>query len=158
MPYNHRWLLLLGPLAFLVGGALYLSSPPQYPAPPPAIEPHDGGGLPGDPDSPQIAKMSLPWFRAPLPVAVPRAAAVPAAPLPIPIPKPSVPIDRTSLAYVGAYTDQNGTKTYFFKYLPTGQALVVGSDRPYKGWSLTGATDKAFSLSSASGGLYEVAR
>jgi hypothetical protein len=103
--------------------------------------------------APQVELLSCPWFRAPPPESkpLPKPAKAP------PLPPPSTPVDRTRVAFLGSYLDQSGTRVYFFKYLPTGQVMVLRPGAIEKGWTLKDISDKSFSLS-GTGGLYEVAR
>lgn len=61
------------------------------------------------------------------------------------------------MVFVGSYKDTSVKETYFFKYLPTGQIIVLRLGETIKGWTLQAVNDAAFSLA-ANGGLYAVAR
>ena len=80
-------------------------------------------------------------------------------PTPTPAPAPVVPVrvDKSSVQFVGSSKDQDGQTTYFFKFVPTGQVLLLRLAQAQNGWSLVEVLDRRFGLQGP-GGQYEVAR
>lgn len=148
-------LAIAGAAALILGCALRFGARPEMPRPPSLAE-RSSNRPPAlaERASPSPDDLSGPWYKTPrLP---PRQA--PKAPASAPLPaEPPPRVDKSSLSYLGSYKDKGGSTAYFFKYLPSGQVVVLKPGETVKGWTLKTISEKAFTLS-GSGGLYEVPR
>ncbi len=140
--------LALAALAvFLLGLALYFGGKTPAEAPPVLTE-RSQKAKPQiqDPDL-SVEALSGPWFRSPPVVSAPPPRAV----------KAPVHIDNTSVTFLGSSIDKNGTPTFFFKNLQSGQVILLALGETKKGWTLKTVGDRTFTLL-GSGGVYEVSR
>jgi hypothetical protein len=148
MPSLNKGFLAASVLVFLLGAGLYLGDRPSVLGPPALIERPRRQTLTVAQDSPTMsATLSDPWFRMPI-VAV--------SPPPKPVAAP-VHVDTTSLTFLGSSTDQDGTPSYFFKFAPTGQVVILKAGETKKGWTLASVVDRSFILS-GTGGQFEATR
>jgi hypothetical protein len=139
---------------FILGLGLFLGQRPQAEMPP-AIAERSLLPRPQAQDPfPSVEALAGPWFRRPPP------AILPSLPKPKPAPAPvaeALRVDKASIIVLGSSKDRGGAPTYFFKYIPSGQVMILKPGETNKGWTLKAINDKSFTLS-GSGGLYEVAR
>jgi len=139
--------LAVGIGAFVLGLGLYLGLRPLAEAPPVlAARSQEIQAQVQDP-FPAIEMLSGPWYRT-MPVVI--------APPPKPVPAP-LRLDSTSMIFLGSSKDREGTPTYFFKFAPSGQAIILKLGETKKGWTLKAVSDQKFSLLGL-GGEYEVGR
>ena len=140
-------ILAAGTLVCLLGLGLFLGLRPLAEAPPaPAARSQEVQAQAQDP-FPSVETLSGPWYRA-----APVAVAPPVKPAAAP-PR----LDATSVTFLGSSKDQDGTPTFFFKFAPSGQVIILKLGETKKGWTLKAVNDQKFTLS-GSGGEYEVAR
>jgi hypothetical protein len=154
MQFSPKWLVSFGTFLFFLGLGLYLRQSPEMSAPPKSLSVATPVKAPEATIFPSVEYLSGPWFRRPKVVPLQRTKVMPVA---AKSPATAQPIDRTSMVFVGSYKDTSVKETYFFKYLPTGQIIVLRLGETIKGWTLQAVNDAAFSLA-ANGGLYAVAR
>lgn len=143
----HRVFLLVGAALFLVGLGLFLGIRPSVVPPPILTERLQEVAARAEEPFPSVETLSGPWFRV-----VP----VPAVPQLKPQ-APSPRTDNTNVLFLGSSKDPDGTPTFFFKFVPTSQVMVLKSGETRKGWTLKAVSDQMFTLV-GSGGIYEVAR
>jgi hypothetical protein len=147
MSFFPKVILAAGMGVFLLGLGLYLGLRPPIEAPPaPAARLQEARAQAQDP-FPPVETLSGPWYRA-----APVAVALPSKPAAAPQRS-----DVTSVTFLGSSKDQDGTPTFFFKFAPSGQVMVLKLGETKKGWTLKAVSDQKFTLS-GSGGQYEVAR
>ena len=131
----------------VLGLGLYLGLRPPVEAPPAAAARAQEAQAQAQDPFPPVETLSGPWYRAaPVVIVLP--------------PKPAAPtprLDITSVAFLGSSKEQDGTPTYFFKFAPSGQVIILKLGETKKGWTLKAVSDQKFTLS-GSGGQYEVAR
>lgn len=139
--------LVAGLLVFLLGLVLLLFAKAPFPAPPAIIERQQIIQTVAQDPAPTLGSLSGPWFRTPI-VAV--------APSPKPAARPAQ-VDTTSVTLVGSSKDEDGLPSYFFKYAPSGQVIILKTGETKKSWTLKAVDDHAFTLIGP-GGQYEVAR
>ncbi len=151
MPFFHKALLAGGSAVFLLGVALLVRAPQVASTPPAVSHPLQQAPIAAPDPFPSIELLSAPWYR---PSPPPRPA--PVAPPPA-VPPAPVRVDTTSVSFLGSSRDLDGTPTYFFKFIPTGQVITLKLGETRKGWTLEGITAQKFTLSS-SGVRYEVNR
>ena len=65
-------------------------------------------------------------------------------------------IDTTSVTLLGSSKDGDGEPSYFFKYAPSGQVIILRAGESKKGWTLKTVGDHAFTLLGP-GGQFEAA-
>ena len=135
-------------VAFLLGLGLLSITKAPVPAPPAIVERQQRVQTVAQDPAPALETLSGPWFRTPIVAVAP------------PLPKPAAPparVDTTSVTLVGSSKDKNGSPSYFFKYAPSGQVIILKEGETKKTWTLKAAGDHAFTLIGP-GGQYEVAR
>src|SRR5208282_4271129 len=121
-----KGLLLSGLGFFVLGLALFLGAKPSPEAHPVLAERPQGAQMQTqDPDL-SVETLSGPWFHPAPVVAVP-------APQPA---KAPAHIDTTSVTFLGSSTDKNGTPTYFFKNILSGQVILLALGETKRGWTL----------------------
>jgi hypothetical protein len=103
------------------------------------------------PAMPEATLLSV--WEQPAVAAAPRPKNAPPAPAP-PTPPPAIPVDRTSLKYLGSVKDAQSDR-FLIKILPTGQVLNLAEGQNSKGWTLV-ARDRQTLRLQGPGGLYEV--
>jgi hypothetical protein len=140
-------LMAVGAGVFLLGLVLFLALRPPAAAPPVLAERSQKLQAQVQDPFPSVETLSGPWFRI-APVAI--------APLPKPAAVPPR-LDSTSVVFLGSSKDRDGTPTFFFKFAPSGQAIILKLGETKKGWTLKAVSDQKFTLLGA-GGQYEVAR
>jgi len=132
---------------FLLGLGLFALAKPKMGSPPIFVERSQKAQTQVNYPVPPVEALSGPWFRAPVTVAAP-------APKPAAAP---VRVDKTSIILLGSSIDKAGVRRYFFKHVPSGQAIVLKQGETNKGWTLQSVSDQMFTLSGP-GGLCEVDR
>jgi len=152
MRFSPKGFLIAGVAVFILGLALFMGKRPQTERPPaiaePSLQPRSQVQAP----FPSVETLAGPWFRTPPAVIL----SPPSKPAPAPVVE-AVRVDKTSIISLGSSKDQGGVPTYFFKYVPSGQVMVLKLGETNKGWTLRAINDKTFTIS-GSGGQYEVAR
>jgi hypothetical protein len=140
-------ILAAGMAVLVLGLGLSLGLRPPFEAPPElAARSPEVQAQARDP-FPSVERLSGPWYRA-----APVAVILPSKPAAAP-PR----LDVTSVTFLGSSKDQDGTPTFFFKFAPSGQVIILKLGETKKGWTLKAVRDQKFTLS-GSGGEYEVAR
>lgn len=133
----HKGFFFASVLVFLVGLGLLLGAKPAAGGPPVFIDkPRQKTQTVAQDPSPILVVLSEPWFRMPI-VAV--------APPPKPVAAP-LRIDTTSVTLLGSSKDSNGEPSYFFKYAPSGQVIILKVGESKKGWTLKAVVDQKFTL------------
>jgi len=151
---SHRVFLILAFLVFLTGMLAVLFSGNPGVTPLPRLPSSASVPAVGLRQQPPVEDLARPWAKRPLPPLVKVSVQTP-APVEALISEP-VP-DRTSVRYLGTLIGETGVKTYLFKYVPKGQALVLVENQETQGWKLSQVTPQQFSLQGP-GGFYAVPR
>jgi hypothetical protein len=147
MSFFHRGILIAGIIVFCLGFGLYLKANPPAERPPVLTERSQKTQTQVQDPTPAVETLAAPWFR------VPPSSLAPSHP---PQSNP-VHVDKASVTFVGSYKDQKGLQTFFFKYLPTDQVIILRLGETGKGWTLKAIGDSTFTLLGP-GGQYEVTR
>jgi hypothetical protein len=156
MRFYPKGFLALSVAAFIAALALFsLSLPPEESPPAVAQRPTERSAEARSPERsqdafPSIEALSLPWYRRPPHAPAPPRKAVPPA-------QARSRVDASSLVYLGSSTESDGASSYFFKFVASGQVIILKPGQAAKGWKLDSLDGRAFHLSS-SGGEYEVSR
>jgi hypothetical protein len=151
MRFYPKGFLAAGAAVFLLGLGLSLGEKPRAEGPPAFAERALQPPAQAQEPFPPVEALSGPWFRRPA------AAAAPPSPKPAPAPAQPARVDGASVTFLGSFKDRNGAPSYFFKYLPSGQVMILRPGETDKGWTLQEISDKKFTLI-GSGGRYEVPR
>ncbi len=148
MLFYPKGFLVVSLAIFLLGAGLFLTADTDYVLPPRISSKLQSTKKEVQALMPALGSLSVPWY-----VASPqRRTAAPAQPQPV---KAAEPVDKKNVTFLGSYRDQDGSATYFFKYLPTGTVFLLKSGETSKGWKLLDIQEHLFTLT-GTGGRFEV--
>jgi|GEM_PF-3468358 len=147
MSSHPRLLLAAGLGVFLLGAWLFLSQKPSLASPPTVVERSQMAQTEVRDSFPSAESLAGPWVRRPHASNLPPPSS-PSAPM---------PVDKSSVVFLGMYKERDDSQSFIFKYVPTGRVLILKVGRTQNGWSLKEYGDTSFTLSGP-GGQYEVSR